>query len=58
MAEILRLPIAGIIQEDENIHIAMNSGIPVVCRKGFLHRKELRKYSSAYVSEIVIKAES
>lgn len=32
-AEILRLPIAGIIQEDENIHIAMNSGIPVVCKK-------------------------
>ncbi len=33
MAEALRLPIAGIIQEDENIHVSMNSGIPVVCKK-------------------------
>ncbi len=29
----LRMPVAGIIQEDENIHVAMNSGIPVVCKK-------------------------
>lgn len=33
MAEALRCPVAGIIQEDENIHIAMNSGVPVVCKK-------------------------
>ncbi len=31
--EELRIPAAGIIQEDENIHIAMNSGVPVVCKK-------------------------
>ncbi len=33
MAESLRFPIAGIVQEDENIHISMNSGVPVVCKK-------------------------
>ncbi|MFV0516471.1 MAG: septum site-determining protein MinD [Aminipila sp.] len=30
----LKLPMAGIIQYDDNIHIAANSGVPVVLKKG------------------------
>ena len=33
IAESLRFPVCGIIQEDENIHVSMNSGVPVVCKK-------------------------
>ena len=33
IAESLRFPVCGMIQEDENIYISMNSGIPVVCKK-------------------------
>lgn len=33
ISESLRVPIAGLIQEDINIHVAMNKGIPVVCKK-------------------------
>ena len=32
IADALRMRIIGIIQEDDNIHIAMNNGIPVVCK--------------------------
>lgn len=34
IAEILRADIAGIIQYDENIHIAANNGLPIVFKKG------------------------
>lgn len=34
IAEILRADIAGIIQNDENIHIAANNGLPIVFKKG------------------------
>lgn len=27
-------PVAGIIQDDDNIHISTNKGIPIVCKKG------------------------
>lgn len=33
MADFLRFPVCGIIQEDSNIHISTNSGVPVVCKK-------------------------
>ncbi len=33
IADIFRIPIAGIIQYDENIHIANNRGYPVVCKR-------------------------
>jgi len=32
--DILKPPMAGIIQYDDNIHIAANNGIPVVLKKG------------------------
>jgi len=34
IAEILRSKLCGYIQYDENIHIAANIGLPVVCKKG------------------------
>ena len=30
----LKAPIAGVIQDDDNIHISTNKGIPIVCKKG------------------------
>lgn len=33
IAEIMRPTLAGIIQYDDNIHIAANNGIPIVCKK-------------------------
>ena len=32
ISESLRIQLAGIIQDDINIHIAMNNGVPVVCK--------------------------
>ncbi len=30
----LKAPVAGIIQDDDNIHISTNKGMPIVCKKG------------------------
>lgn len=34
IAENLRMPISGVIQYDENIHIASNNGMPIVFKQG------------------------
>lgn len=34
IAETLRMPISGVIQDDENIHIASNNGMPIVFKQG------------------------
>lgn len=34
IAELFQGSIVGIIQEDDNIHISTNQGIPIVCKKG------------------------
>ncbi|NLD19214.1 MAG: septum site-determining protein MinD [Clostridiales bacterium] len=34
MAEIFQGDIVGIIQEDDNIHISTNQGLPIICKKG------------------------
>lgn len=34
MSESFKSPIKGIIQDDDNIHISTNKGIPIVCKKG------------------------
>lgn len=34
MAEVLRMEMAGVVQYDENIHIAANNGVPIVYKKG------------------------
>lgn len=47
--EELLIPVAGIIQEDENIHIAMNGGIPVVCKKNtYIYKNFASMINSIY----------
>ncbi len=43
IAEIMRPPMAGIIQYDENIHIAGNNGLPIVYREGTYIEKNFAK---------------
>lgn len=43
ISQSLRVPIVGLIQEDINIHIAMNKGIPVVCKKDSYIFKNFQK---------------
>jgi septum site-determining protein MinD len=43
IAETLRPPMAGIIQYDENIHIASNNGVPIVYREGSYIEKNFKK---------------
>lgn len=43
IAETLRPPMAGIIQYDENIHIAANNGLPIVYKEGTYIEKNFRK---------------
>lgn len=42
IAEALRPPMAGIIQYDENIHIAANNGLPIVYKEGTYIEKNFR----------------
>jgi septum site-determining protein MinD len=39
----MRPPMAGIIQYDDNIHIAANNGIPIVYREGTYIEKNFKK---------------
>jgi septum site-determining protein MinD len=43
ISEIMRPPMAGIIQYDDNIHIAANNGIPIVYREGTYIEKNFKK---------------
>lgn len=43
IAEIMRPNMAGIIQYDENIHIAANNGLPIVYREGTYIEKNFQK---------------
>lgn len=43
IAETLRPPMAGIIQYDENIHIAANNGLPIVYKEGTYIEKNFKK---------------
>jgi len=42
IAEIMRPPMAGIIQYDENIHIAANNGLPIVYKEGTYIEKNFK----------------
>ncbi|MBR5228617.1 MAG: septum site-determining protein MinD [Firmicutes bacterium] len=46
ISESLRIPLAGIIQEDINIHIATNNGVPVVCKADSYICKNFEKMCS------------
>jgi septum site-determining protein MinD len=43
ISETMRPPMAGIIQYDDNIHIAANNGIPIVYREGTYIEKNFKK---------------
>lgn len=43
IAEALRPPMAGIIQYDENIHIAANNGLPIVYKEGTYIESNFKK---------------
>ncbi|MCI8284016.1 MAG: septum site-determining protein MinD [Firmicutes bacterium] len=43
ISQMLRVQIAGAIQEDINIHIAMNKGIPIVCQRDTYIEKNFEK---------------
>lgn len=43
IAETMRPPMAGIIQYDENIHIAANNGLPIVYKEGTYIEKNFKK---------------
>lgn len=43
ISEVMRPPMAGIIQYDDNIHIAANNGIPIVYREGSYIEKNFKK---------------
>ena len=49
--EMLNLDPAGIIQADENIHIAANNGLPIVYREGTYIEKNFKK-----ILERIVKA--
>jgi septum site-determining protein MinD len=43
ISETMRPPMAGIIQYDDNIHVAANNGIPIVYREGTYIEKNFKK---------------
>lgn len=43
IAETLRPPMAGLIQYDENIHIASNNGVPIVYKEGTYIEENFKK---------------
>jgi septum site-determining protein MinD len=51
IAESMRPPMAGIIQYDDNIHIAANNGIPIVYREGTYIEKNYKKIVDRIITE-------
>jgi septum site-determining protein MinD len=43
ISESLRTRIIGVVQDDMNIHVAMNKGVPVVCKNDTYIRKNFEK---------------
>jgi len=51
IAETMRPEMAGIIQYDENIHIAANNGLPIVYREGTYIEKNFKKILERIIAE-------
>ena len=43
IVRMFKSPVAGIIQNDDNIHISTNKGIPIVCKKGTYIEKNFQE---------------
>jgi len=52
IAQIMKSELAGIIQYDENIHIASNNGLPIVCKKDTYIRNNFER-----IAERIIKSD-
>lgn len=48
---ILRMPFAGIIQYDDNIHIAANNGLPIVFKKDSYIYENMEKIIDRIIGE-------
>ncbi|MDO4544668.1 MAG: septum site-determining protein MinD [Bacillota bacterium] len=46
ISSIFKGPIVGVIQDDDNIHISTNKGIPIICKKGTYIEKNFREILS------------
>lgn len=53
IAEIMRPELAGIIQYDDNIHIAANNGLPIVYREGTYIEKNFKKIIDRIKAEFI-----
>ena len=51
IADIMRPEMAGIIQYDENIHIAANNGLPIVYKVGTYIEKNFKKIMDRVIEE-------
>lgn len=49
--EMLKIPLAGIIQYDENINVAANSGLPIVFKKDTYIHKNFKKIAYRIIAE-------
>ncbi len=49
ITSMMRLELAGIIQDDENIHIAANKGIPIVLKKNTYIRKNFEQIADRVI---------
>ena len=52
IAEILRMPVSGLIPYDQNIHISTNVGIPIATVKESYIAKNLKRVGERIISEI------
>ena len=51
ISEVMRPEMAGIIQYDENIHIAANNGLPIVYKEGTYIEKNFKKIMDRIIEE-------
>ena len=49
MANTFKGPIVGIIQDDDNIHISTNKGIPIVCKQGTYIERNFREITQRII---------
>ncbi|MEG0830507.1 MAG: septum site-determining protein MinD [Anaerovoracaceae bacterium] len=53
IGDLLRIPMIGAIQYDENIYVSTNRGIPIVCKESTYIRKNFAKISARIQDRII-----
>ncbi len=51
ISEMLQGKLVGIIQDDDNIHISTNKGIPIVCKKGTYIEKNFKEITYRIIAD-------